>query len=84
MMKLPYWVKFKGSAPGCVEAEDAESAMAAVSHLSPVSAERIPYPAEPRLVVDKSGRYGKIPSFCYRPERCAGRSSCPFAPSCTS
>lgn len=49
--------------------------------------ERLPYPAHPRLnatdTITKSGRnIGPCPSFCYRPESCAGHSSCPRSPSC--
>ena len=40
---------------------------------------RLPYPANPRLDVRH-----ECPSFCYRPNQCKGRTSCPTAPSCTS
>lgn len=77
-----YWVKFKNRSSGCVEAETAEAAMEAVREFNPVSAERLPYPANPRLVVHEHEKWGKTPSFCYKPEQCKGRGSCPQRPSC--
>lgn len=42
----------------------------------------LPYPAEPRAKF--SAFYDpKFPSFCYRPEQCAGRTCCPQNYSCT-
>lgn len=41
--------------------------------------DRLPYPSDPRLDVRS-----ECPSFCYRPERCKGRTACPHGPSCTS
>jgi hypothetical protein len=78
-----FWVKFSSRKPGCVEAVTAEAAMEAVRELNPVSAERLPYPAAPRLVIVEYGEYGKMPSFCYEPEQCKGYSSCPQRRSCT-
>lgn len=36
----------------------------------------LPYAANPQFGVDRS------PNFCYTPEQCAGRSSCPKSRSC--
>ncbi|WP_417615378.1 hypothetical protein [Parasphingorhabdus sp.] len=51
-----------------------------------VSVDRIPYPASPRLVKVyyeiKPGVKEACPSFCYSPEQCKGRSSCPKNYSC--
>lgn len=40
---------------------------------------RLPYPANPRLDVRHD-----CPSFCYTPNHCKGRGSCPHGPCCTS
>lgn len=38
----------------------------------------IPYPASPALYNDTG-----CPSFCYTPEQCAGRGSCPKSYACS-
>lgn len=76
-----YWVKFEGRSPACVEASSHEEAMRIGSEhggAKAISAVSLPYPALPRL-----GPKGDCPSFCYRPEQCAGRSCCPQDYSCT-
>lgn len=50
-----------------------------------LTVEDLPYPASPRLDVEKSGMLeGCMPSFCMHPDSCKGRRSCPRNPSCTS
>lgn len=43
------------------------------------SCKRLPYPAEPRI--NYTGE--SMPSFCFQPEQCCGRSSCPRAIACS-
>lgn len=84
-----YWVKFSDRRPGCVEADDKNAAMIAArieTKAHPISAESLPYPAEPRIVhklyTDPSGHKYRIPSFCLHPEKCKGSSCCPRNYSC--
>lgn len=86
-----FWVKFQGHAPGCVEVDvdDPDIAMVAArlaAGREPVSAARLPYPAEPRIVrklyTDPNGNGYHIPSFCYSPRHCAGQTLCPHRHSC--
>jgi hypothetical protein len=44
-----------------------------------VSMQPLPYPAEPRLV----GPLSTCPAFCYQPQSCAGRTSCPRSIACS-
>ena len=84
-----YWIKFKDRAPGCVEADDETAAMVAARVATiglPISAMILPYPAEPRLITkmykDSRGHEYNIPSFCFTPEQCCGKTSCPRRHSC--
>jgi hypothetical protein len=64
----------------CVEAIDKDSAMAVAKLITgrkPLSAHRLPYPAEPRLNPYSHGDAGPCPSFCYQPLKCGGHTSCP-------
>lgn len=82
----PFWVSFKDRSPGCVEAVDKDHAMAlAEAHGTPISADVIGYPADPRLEPFYSPKWGECPSFCIAPERCKGGSCVnPYGRSCTS
>jgi hypothetical protein len=83
-----FWVSFrdgKQPAAACIEADDLPSALAQAEQITgrkPHAAETLPYPAEPRLN-KHDGPWGICPSFCYRPERCAGNTSCRERRSCT-
>lgn len=78
-----WWVKFEERKPACIEAKSEEDALARARELVPLNRvmeiDALPYPAEPRL-----NRTSICPSFCWTPERCAGRTSCPRRPCCTS
>lgn len=53
-------------------------------HGKALKKEQLPYPADPRLrVVGIGSQWGPCPSFCWRPQECAGRGSCPRPISCT-
>lgn len=43
----------------------------------------LPYPATPVIWQLDHPVHGKTPSFCFRPEQCAGCTSCPQNRSCT-
>lgn len=76
----PYWVTFKTKAAACVEALDEDAAMEIGSRAcgdEAVKAERLPYPASPRL-----GPTSNCPSFCWRPTECVGRTCCPRNRAC--
>jgi len=86
-----YWVEFKDRGAGCVEADDEKSAMVAArieTRKNPAKATVLPYPADPRIVkrlhTSPSGKQYHIPSFCYRPNECKGKTCCtnPHGRSC--
>ena len=77
-----YWVKFSNRAKGCVDAANETEALkiAQVHGANPEVIGELPYPALPRLNrLDLS-----MPSFCFRPNECAGHTSCPHRRSCSS
>lgn len=80
-----YWFKFEDGGTGCIEAEtQAEAEEIAETKLcrTTVKCDVLPYPAQPRLHVVPDPEYGPCPSFCYTPETCAGKTSCPHRYSC--
>lgn len=80
-----YWLTFKGHAAGCVDAESEYDAKLIGKHFTKVDVETcrtLPYPASPRISAYVHPVHGKCPSFCYSPEKCAGRTSCPGNRSC--
>lgn len=75
-----YWVQFQRLRPVCIEASDIDTAEVLAGEISGEPAafvNEIPYPSEPRI-----GKQSGIPSFCYRPMECLGKSSCPQAHAC--
>jgi len=77
----PYWVEFKNHKPGTVDANDeaeAKEIASAITKDEVISASILPYGAHPRL--DKANRGG---DFCFDPEQCKGRSSCPRRYACS-
>jgi hypothetical protein len=81
-----FWVTFNDKSNGSVDAETNEAALdkaREVTGKEPVSALTIPYPSRPVLHSVPHEKWGICPAFCYRPERCVGRTSCPNNPSCT-
>jgi hypothetical protein len=82
----PFWVTGGGKAC-CVDAlTDREAIEIAADHGYPAAdtARTLPYPAMPRVGPIRSGEGGPCPAFCYKPRGCAGKTSCPTRPSCTS
>ena len=81
MERIAYWVTFENGQKGCVEAADIASALRTGADYigkKAVSAERLPYPAVPRI-----GPVSDTPSFCYAPKDCVWHTSCPKNPACT-
>jgi len=81
----PYWIKFIGHKPGCVEAETAEDARRLAHELTGAevaSCDILPYPADPRLNKHEY-KSGPTPSLCYDPEYCKGSTSCPKPRACS-
>lgn len=86
----PYWVTCDNGTGVCVEESSPEEALREAREARPdrkwLTAERLPYPASPRLNTHyykwSDGSTGAIPSFCFDPTRCKGRSSCPKRISC--
>ena len=66
----------------CVEAESADAAKRKLEETGwegkCTAVKTLPYPADPRV-----GEQSETPSFCWQPNSCAGRSSCPRSVSCT-
>lgn len=49
-----------------------------------IAAKPLPYPAVGSIWRFEHPVNGKCPEFCYTPKKCAGKTSCPNNPSCTS
>lgn len=85
MSMTAFWMKFADRTSACawVSTEQEARDLAATNGKEVVSLTTLPYPTNPRL--DKNEGWGKhqIPSFCYRPESCKGKTACPQRPSCT-
>ena len=82
-----YWVEFKNGGAGCVEAENVEAAIEIAKTVKGGEVEKcsaLPYPAMPRLNEYVHPKHGVCPPFCYTPNECKGRMSCPRNPCCTS
>lgn len=85
----PFWVTFEGRSPCCVEAENADAALELAKQKTgtqPAKAERLPYPARPRLNVHlfemTDGTRSPCPAFCFQPEKCVGLTCCPRPRAC--
>lgn len=48
-----------------------------------VSAQPLPYPAQPIIWQFDHPVHGMCPPFCYSPESCAGRTACPKSYACS-
>lgn len=81
-----YWVTFDSGESLCVEAKTEKEAVSRVSNRSVKDIKCLPYPAMPRLEPYKSfvinGQEYHIPSFCWKPNECAGKYSCPQRYAC--
>jgi hypothetical protein len=85
MTMSTYWIKFPSKPAGCVQADDEDKAKAIAFEAmgeEPKSCQSLPYPATPRINKIEHPQWGVTPSFCFDPDRCAGKTSCPKNYSC--
>lgn len=76
-----YWIKFSSGYPACVDAKNEAEARVKAAELSKREVAEVytlPYPAEPRLNQDSG-----CPPFCYSPQQCKGKTSCPKSYACS-
>jgi hypothetical protein len=77
----PYWLTFTDGTSACCEGKTLVQSIVKAEDITGKVVARgahIPYPAVPRV-----GEQSECPSFCYNPQRCLGKSSCPMDHSCT-
>ena len=92
MMK-PWWITFTDGSKACCEGQSAYDVKRIAEHLTgkvvaggkyeDIEAEGLPYPASPIIWRFDHPVFGMTPTFCFRPNECAGRSACPQGRSCT-
>lgn len=74
-----FWCRFPTHAAGCICTDNETKARLiakAKTGEEPVSIQTLPYPANPRIFwSDRKGQ--RVPSFCFDPDNCAGKSACP-------
>jgi hypothetical protein len=80
-----YWVQFADGRRGCMTVDPDEDPVAVAKTLgAPTHIDSLPYPAQPILRQRPNpGKYGHCPDFCYSPEQCKGRTSCPKNYACS-
>lgn len=79
-----YWLTFTDGTRGSCGGDNYEAAKQKAEEVSGKevqSGELLPYFARP-VIWQPEGKHGPMPAFCYQPERCKGRGSCPTRPSC--
>lgn len=88
-----YWITFKDGSTGYCQGSTEYDAKVIAEKLTgktvgggewkDFTMKSLPYPAKPIIWQLDHPVHGKTPAFCYRPDQCAGRSSCPQRHSCT-
>lgn len=81
-----FWVNFNEGGSGYCDGKTEDSAKQKAEEVSGKTVKAIktlPYPAKP-IIWQEEREYGYCPAFCYRPNICAGNTSCPTNPSCTN
>lgn len=90
-----YWLKFTDGSHGYCQGENEFDAVQIAEKLSGKTVtdtgpnkyapklKRLPYPAEPVIWQFDHPVFGKCPPFCYAPQQCAGRTSCPQRHACS-
>lgn len=79
-----YWITFDDDTTGCRHGESEQDAMDSAEKITgkkPSKAERLPYPATPRILAREEW-FDAAPSICMDGNRCAGHSACPYRISC--
>ncbi len=88
-----YWMTFTDGSKGYCEGESPYDAKCIAEKLTGKSVPGdkwkpdfpvLPYPAEPVIWQLDHPVRGKCPPFCYKPEQCKGKGSCPHNPCCTN
>ena len=88
-----YWLTFTDGSKGCCQGKNEFDAKQIAEKLTGktvsggkykhIAAVVLPYPANPVIWQLDHPVTGKCPSFCFKPEQCKGRTSCPQNYSCT-
>jgi hypothetical protein len=88
-----YWLTFTDGSHGYCQGSNAYDAKKIAEKLTgkkvaggeykDISAAALPYPASPVIWQLDHPVSGKCPEFCYSPEKCCGKTSCPQKYSCT-
>lgn len=88
-----YWLTFTDASHGYCEGATAFDAKLIAEKLTgkkvaggqykEIAAKSLPYPAKPIVWQLDHPVMGKCAAFCYEPERCAGKTSCPQNPACS-
>lgn len=74
-----FWIEFDDGDKGSITAASVPEAMREAERIKGKAAKAaspLPYPANPRLNTVGA------PTFCFNPERCKGRTSCPNLRGC--
>jgi len=82
-----YWITFTDGDSGYCEGGEMMHAVAIAQDQTGKTVRRavvIPYPACPIIWQFDHPTHGKTPAFCVHPKTCAGHTSCPRTPACTS
>ena len=89
-----FWIKFTDGSAGYCEGQDAYDAVQIAEKLTGKTAvvgdnkwkpklDSLPYPAKPIIWQFDHPVSGKRPPFCFTPEKCKGRGSCPKSYACS-
>jgi len=89
-----YWITFTDGSKGYCEGQTPRDAVRIAEKLTGKTAvvgdnkwapdlKTLPYPATPTIWQFDHPIDGKCPAFCFRPDQCAGCTSCPQNRSCT-
>lgn len=89
-----FWIKVTDGSSGYCQGQNAYDAVQIAEKLTGKIAvvgdnkwkpelKSLPYPATPVIWQLDHPVNGKCPSFCFRPNECAGHTSCPQRRSCT-
>ena len=88
-----YWLTFTDGTKACCEGQGPRDAKIIAEKLTGktvaggvydhIEAQTLPYPASPRVWGFEHPVVGQTPTFCWRPNECAGKGSCPQSRSCT-
>ena len=90
---ITFWLDFTDGSQACCQGANAYDAKKIAEKLTgktvkggefrDIAARVLPYPADPVVWQLDHPIDGKIPTFCYKPRECAGRTSCPQRRACT-